>query len=80
MLSTVLHSERAIAVNIAIMRAFVRLRHLLATHKDLADKLSVLEKKYDRQFKAVFDVLRQLTEPPPEPAKRPIGFVEPRRA
>lgn len=77
MLSTVLKSERAIAVNIAIMRAFVRLRHLLATHRDLAEKLDAMEKKYDKQFQAVFDILRQLMEPPAPPRKRWIGFVAP---
>jgi hypothetical protein len=75
MLSSVLKSKRAIAVNIAIMRAFVRLRQILATHKDLAERLTAMENKYDRQFKVVFDILKQLTEPPPEPPKAPIGFV-----
>jgi ORF6N domain len=74
-LSTVLNSERAIAVNIGIMRAFVRLRQILATHKELAERLSAIEKRYDQQFKVVFDILQQLMEP--EPAKRPIGFVGP---
>ncbi|HLM98797.1 MAG TPA: ORF6N domain-containing protein [Bryobacteraceae bacterium] len=77
MLSTVLKSERAIAVNIAIMRAFVRLRQILATHKDLAERLDAMEKKCDKQFKTVFEVLRQLMERPPQPSKRPIGFVGP---
>jgi hypothetical protein len=75
MLSTVLNSKRAIAVNIAIMRTFVRLRQLLATHKELAERLAAMEKKYDQRFKVVFDILKQLTEPPPEPPKRPIGFM-----
>jgi ORF6N domain len=75
MLSTVLNSERAIAVNIAIMRTFVRLRQILADHKELAERLTAIEKRYDRQFKVVFDVLKQLTEPPTEPAKEPIGFM-----
>ena len=75
MVSTVLNSERAIAVNIAIMRTFVRLRYILATHKDLAAKLEAMEKKYDKQFKLVFDVLRQLTEPAPVPEKDPMGFI-----
>ena len=56
MLSSVLKSKRAIAVNIAIMRAFVRLRQILATHKDLAERLTTMEKTYDRQFKVVFDI------------------------
>lgn len=79
MLSTVLNSERAIAVNIAIMRTFVRLRQLLATHKDLAERLAAMEKKYDQRFKVVFDILRQLMEPPPEPPKPPIGFMPPKK-
>jgi len=73
MLSTVLHSSRAIRVNIEIMRAFVRLREILATHKDLARKLEDLEKKYDSQFKIVFDAIRQLMLPSEKP-KRRIGF------
>jgi hypothetical protein len=75
MLSSVLNSKRAVRVNIAIMRTFARLRHILATHKDLAAKLEALEKKYDKQFKVGFDVLRQLTEAPPVPEKRPMGFI-----
>jgi hypothetical protein len=74
MLSSVLNSERAIKVNIEIMRAFVRLRGLLASHADLARKLDTLEKKYDAQFKVVFDAIRQLMASP-EPKKRPIGFL-----
>jgi hypothetical protein len=79
MLSSVLKSKRAIAVNIAIMRAFVRLRQILATHKELAERLAMMEKKYDHGFKVVFDALRQLMAPPPPPAppKRPIGFIAP---
>jgi len=73
MLSSVLNSDRAIQVNIAIMRTFVRLREFLASHKDLARKLEELEKKYDAQFKAVFDAIRQIMTPP-EPPKRRIGF------
>lgn len=73
MLSSVLNSERAIRVNIAIMRAFVQLRHLLATHEDLARKLAELEKKYDAQFQVVFDAIRQLMTPPDPPPKK-IGF------
>ena len=75
MLSSVLNSGRAVQVNIAIMRTFVRLRYLLATHKDLAAKLEAIEKKYDKQFKVVFDILRQLTEPSPVPEKGPLGFI-----
>ena len=73
MLSSVLRSERAVQVNIEIMRAFVRLRELLATHKDLARQLDVLEIKYDKQFKVVFDALRRLMRPS-TPAKRRIGY------
>ena len=79
MLSTVLNSERAIQVNIEIMRAFVRLREIMSTHKDLARKLEALEKKYDTQFKVVFDAIRQLMSPP-EPKKRKIGFLVKERA
>ncbi|MCA1614317.1 MAG: ORF6N domain-containing protein [Acidobacteria bacterium] len=74
MLSSVLNSGRAIDVNIAIMRAFVRLREMLATHKDLARKLEEMEKKYDAQFKVVFQAIRQMMEPPAPPPRRRIGF------
>ena len=74
MLSSVLNSERAIKVNIEIMRTFVRLRRMLASHADLARKLDALEKKYDAQFKMVFDAIRELMRPP-ETKKRPIGFL-----
>jgi hypothetical protein len=74
MLSSVLRSPRAIHVNIAIMRAFVRLREMLASHKDPATKLDELEKKYDAQFKVVFDAIRGLMRPVPPPKHR-IGFV-----
>ncbi len=73
MLSSVLNSERAIKVNIEIMRAFVRLRRMLASHAELARKLDALEKKYDAQFRVVFDAIRELMKPP-EPKKRQIGF------
>lgn len=73
MLSSVLRSPRAVAVNVEIMRAFVRLRHLLAENADLARKLATLERKYDGQFRVVFDAIRQLIAPSPKP-KRPIGF------
>jgi len=79
MLSSVLRSKRAVRVNIEIMRAFVRLREILATHKDLAAKLETLERKYDAQFKVVFDAIRQLMTPP-EPKKRKIGFLVKERA
>jgi hypothetical protein len=74
MLSGVLHSPRAVQVNIAIMRTFVKLRELLATHKDLAQKLEALEKKYDRQFKVVFDAIRQLMKPEDPPKQQRIRF------
>ena len=79
MLSSVLNSERAIQVNVEIMRAFVRLREMMSTHKDLARKLEALEKKYDTQFKVVFDAIRQLMTPP-APKKGKIGFVVKERA
>jgi len=75
MLSSVLRSKRAIHVNIEIMRAFVQLRQMLSTHADLARKLAALEKKYDAQFKAVFDAIRELMKPPAPSAKRRIGFL-----
>jgi len=73
MLSSVLHSDRAVYVNIEVVRTFVRLRRILATHEDLARKLVALEKKYDAQFKVVFDAIRELMTPP-MPPKRRIGF------
>ena len=73
MLSSVLRSRRAVQVNIEIMRAFVRLRRLLASHKDLTRKLDNLERKYDSQFKVVFDAIRELMTPVP-PKPRRIGF------
>ena len=80
MLSSVLNSDRAIAVNIEIMRTFARLRHILSSHADLARNLEELEKKYDKQFRVVFDALRELMEPP-EPSRKQIGFsVRERRA
>jgi len=74
MLSSVLGSDRAIDVNIAIMRAFVRLRELMATHKELARKIEELEEKYDAQFKVVFDAIRELIQAPPIPPRQRIGF------
>lgn len=76
MLSSVLNSERAIQVNIAIMRAFVKLREILLTHKELGRKLEDLERKYDRhdkQIKAIFEAIRRLMTEPEKP-KAPIGF------
>jgi hypothetical protein len=75
MLSSVLKSKRAVQVNIAIMRAFVELREMLGSHKDLARKLEQMEKKYDAQFKVVFDAIRELMKPPETPPKRRIGFI-----
>jgi len=74
MLSSVLRGPRAAHVNIEIMRAFVRLRQILASHADLARRLEELEKKYDAQFRAVFDAIRELMAPPPEPQRKRIGF------
>ena len=80
MLSSVLRSPRAVMVNIEVMRAFVRLRQLLATHVDLARKLSELEQKYDAQFRSVFEAIRQLMLEP-EPPRKEVGFhVRERRA
>ena len=73
MLSSVLNSERAVQVNIAIMRTFVKLRQMLASNADLARKLAAMEKKYDSQFRMVFDAIRELMRPP-EAKKRKIGF------
>jgi len=64
MLSSVLNSDRAIAVNIQIIRTFIKLRKLLATHADLLKKIETMEKGYDRQFRIVFEILRELREPP----------------
>lgn len=75
MLSSVLHSKRAVMANVEIMRAFVRLRRTLAAHADLARKLEALEKRYDAQFKAVFDAIRELMSPPEPSRRRRIGFV-----
>jgi ORF6N domain len=74
MLSSVLHSERAINVNIEIMRTFVKLRQLVTEHKDLTHRLDALEDRYDDQFKVVFDAIRSLMESP-KPKKHPIGFT-----
>jgi len=73
MLSSVLNSQRSIEVNIQIMRTFVKLREMLSTHKDLARKLADMEKKYDSQFKVVFDAIKQLMSPV-VPKKGKIGF------
>lgn len=76
MLSSVLNSERAVQVNIEIMRAFVRLRELIASNKGLAKRLDELERKYDAQFKVVFDAIRELMATP-EPKRSRIGFSTP---
>jgi len=74
MLSGVLKSDRAVQVNVEIMRTFVRLREMLQSHKELARQLQQLEKKYDVQFKAVFDAIRELMTPPAPAKKGRIGF------
>jgi hypothetical protein len=73
MLSTVLSSERAIRVNIEIMRAFVRLRQMIASNAELSHRMNELERKYDRQFRVVFEAVRQLTKPDASDRKE-IGF------
>ncbi len=78
MLSSVLNSEKAVQVNIAIMRAFLKLREILASHQDLARRLQELEAKYDSRFKVVFEAIRELMAPR-EPPPRKIGFVQERR-
>ena len=74
MLSSVLKSRRAVQLNTQIMRAFVRLREMLSNHKYLARKLAALERKYDAQFKVVFDAIRELMTPSHRPPRRQIGF------
>jgi phage regulator Rha-like protein len=75
MLSSVLNSKRAIQVNIQIMRMFTKLRRILATHEELRRKIEILEYKYDRQFKVVFDAIKALIKPP-ESRKNKIGFLK----
>jgi hypothetical protein len=75
MLSSVLRSKRAVAVNIQIMRTFVELRRMFSEHADLAHRIGELEKRYDGQFQAVFDAIRTLMAPPEKPRKR-IGYLE----
>ncbi len=79
MLSSVLRSKRAVQVNIEIMRTFVKLREMLTSHKDLARKLAVLEKKYDEQFAIVFEAIQQLLQEDEKP-KQKIGYVKERKA
>jgi hypothetical protein len=74
MLSSVLHSKRAIAVNVEIMRTFVELRRLVSDHADLAQRISELEKRYDGQFQVVFDAIRTLITPREKPQRR-IGYL-----
>ena len=74
MLSSVLNSPRAVAVNVEIMRTFVKLRQMISSHAELSRKLTALEEKYDERFKAVFDAIRQLMTPPEPKKKRKIGF------
>ena len=74
MLSSVLHSKRAVQVNIEIMRTFVRLRRMLSDHEGLSRKLAALERKYDEQFRIVFLVIKQLMSPHPPKKRRQIGF------
>lgn len=77
MLSSVLNSDRAVQVNILIMRVFVKLRGIVAAHRRLADKIEALERKYeehDEEIQVIFQAIKQLLEPPPVPAKRRIGF------
>lgn len=73
MAANVLNSERAVQASVAVVRAFVRLRQMLASNAELARKLEDLEQKYDHQFKVVFDAIRQLMTPP-EPKRKQIGF------
>lgn len=75
MLSSVLRSGRAVQVNVEIMRAFVRLRGLIGQNRELAKRLGDLESRYDRQFKVVFDAIREIMTPPQSTPKRRIGFV-----
>ena len=75
MLSSVLKSTRAVQTNVEIMRAFVRLRGLIGHNRELARRIDTLESKYDRQFKVVFDAIRELMAPPAPAPKRRIGFI-----
>jgi hypothetical protein len=76
MAASVLNTPRAVDVSVIVVRTFIKLREMLSSHKDLAGKLNALERKYDAQFKVVFDAIRQLMAPPPEPkGRRKIGFA-----
>ncbi len=74
MAANVLNSRQAVSMSVYVVRAFVKLREMMALHKDLAKKLDAMEKKYDSQFKVVFDAIRQLMEPPEAKKKGKIGF------
>jgi len=74
MAANVLKTPTAVTTSVQVVRAFVRLREMLATHKELARRLDELERKYDAQFKTVFDAIRQLMAPPPVLPRRRIGF------
>ena len=76
MLASVLNSPRAVEVSVFVVRAFVKLREMLASHRDLARRLDEMEKKYDAQFRVVFDAIRELMKPPEKP-RRGIGFRPP---
>jgi hypothetical protein len=75
MIASVLNTQRAVEVSVFVVRAFVQLREMIASHKDLARKFAAMEKKYDKQFRVVFDAIRQLMAEPPT-KKRPIGFIQ----
>lgn len=75
MLSGVLRSKQAVDANIAIMRSFVRMRAAMGSHTELARRIDEIEQKYDVRFRAVFDAIRKLMEPPAAPPKRPIGYI-----
>jgi ORF6N domain len=75
MLSSVLRSEQTVQVNIAIMRAFVRMREAMISHKEMARRIDDVERRYDMQFKSVFDAIHRFMEPPAPPQKRPIGYI-----
>jgi hypothetical protein len=79
MLSSVINSERAIQVNIQIMRTFTQLRNMLATHEDLKHKIEAMEEKYDEQFRIVFEAITQLLEVNQRPKKK-IGYLKERQA
>ena len=75
MVANLLRSERAVQTSVHVVRAFVQLRQMIATNKELARRLDELEARYDRQFKMVFDAIRELMAPPEPKPRRRIGFV-----